>query len=257
MPASRQPRLELSGSSPDTAILQNDDWRSVVSDRQPTPAEEARTAAEERAQLAEARKFEAEASVFEAQATAARILADREVDKRERELHAFEHQRIFTFIGQVDEAACAKCVAELNHWHQLDPECDIEILFNSPGGSVFAGMALYDYIQEMRRRGHKITTSTRGMAASMGGILLQAGDIRVMGAEAYILIHEISAHAGGKIGDIEDTVELLKKMEERVLEIFASRSALTKAKLKANWRRKDWWIDSTEALKLGLVDEVR
>lgn len=213
---------------------------------------------------AEARKYRAEADQalaaarkLDIEAAASRILLDREQDKRDRELNGFDKHHVYLFAGAVDDTSSSKCVHELNHWHRLQPDCDIEIVFNSPGGNVFAGMALYDYIQELRRAGHKITTSTRGMAASMGGILLQAGDVRVMGAESFILIHEISTFAGGKIGDIEDTVELLKKMEDRVLEIFASRSKLSKAKLKANWRRKDWWIDSEEALRVGLVDEVR
>jgi ATP-dependent protease ClpP protease subunit len=95
------------------------------------------------------------------------------------------------------------------------------------------------------------------MAASMAGILLQAGDTRVMAKESWLMIHEASFGASGKIGDVEDTVEWVKMVQERILSIFSERSGLTKAFLKKNWQRKNWWISSDYALKLNLIDEVR
>ena len=73
-------------------------------------------------------------------------------------------------------------------------------------------MDLFDYIQELRRDGHYVTTSARGMAASMAGILLQAGGHRVMGREAQVLIREVSSFAIRKVGEIEDEVTLLKSL---------------------------------------------
>lgn len=220
-------------------------------------AESAKFAAEVAKLAAEADEARARAQQAAVRLEVERISAEREQEKRRRELAAFERQHIFLFTEPVRADSCARCVHELNHWRQTAPGCDIEIMFDSPGGSVFDGLALFDYIQETRRAGHHVTTSTRGMASSMAGILLQAGDRRVMGAEAWILIHEISTLAGGKIGEIEDEVELVKKIQERVLDIFAERSNLSKATLRRRWRRRDWWIDSSEALRLGLVDEVR
>ncbi len=124
-------------------------------------------------------------------------------------------------------------------------------------------MALFDCIQELRRKGHFITTRALGMAASMAGILLQAGDKRVISREAYLLIHEISAGAVGKIGEMEDDMIFLNKIQGRILDIFATRCQATKApnkltrqRLANGWKRKDWWLDSAECLKYGLVDEV-
>jgi ATP-dependent protease ClpP protease subunit len=99
----------------------------------------------------------------------------------------------------------------------------------------------------------------RGYAASMGGILLQAGDVRVCGPESYILIHEISSGAVGKIGDLEDEVEFVKMIQKRVNDIFVARSGgkVTATKLRNMYRRKDFWLDSTKALALGIVDEIR
>jgi ATP-dependent protease ClpP protease subunit len=120
-------------------------------------------------------------------------------------------------------------------------------------------MALFDVLQELRGKGHHITTGTYGWAASMAGILLQAGDLRYCGTESYILIHEVSSFAMGKIGEIEDEVTFLNMMTARVINIFVKRSGgkLKESVLKKNWNRKDWYVDSTQALELGIVDEVR
>lgn len=205
----------------------------------------------------EVRAERAEADIAEADARVASFKLEREAEKRERERADFKHQRVYHFTEVVRADPVAKCIQELNYWHRIDDKCDIEIVFDSPGGSVFDGLNLFDYIKELERLGHNINTHTRGMAASMAGILLQAGTKRTMSAESWLLIHEISTIAGGKIGEIEDEVELVKKIQGRVLDIFASRSNISKSTLQRRWRRRDWWIDSTEALKLGLVDEVR
>jgi len=118
-------------------------------------------------------------------------------------------------------------------------------------------MALFDHIVTMRANGWHVTTTARGYAASMAGILLQAGDVRTMGRQSYLLIHEVQAAAMGTMGEIEDEVEFLKKIQNRILSIFAERSRLTVPQLRRRWKRKNWWLDSDEALKLGIVDEVR
>jgi ATP-dependent Clp protease protease subunit len=146
---------------------------------------------------------------------------------------------------------------KLTQWSRLDPKCDIEIIFSSPGGSIIDGFELFDFIQDLRNNGHTITTGSLGMAASMAGILLQAGDIRWVGGQAWIMIHRAAFGAFGKTYEVEDEVEFVKRIEERILDIFTSRSGLTKLKIKKNWDRKDWWISADEAVELGLVDEVR
>jgi ATP-dependent protease ClpP protease subunit len=95
------------------------------------------------------------------------------------------------------------------------------------------------------------------MAASMAGILLQAGDTRWIGQQAWLMIHRAAFGAYGKTFEIEDEVKFVKRVEERILDIFTSRSQLTRNKIKRNWERKDWWISAEEAVDLKLVDEVR
>lgn len=205
----------------------------------------------------EARKVAAEAAKAEHEAEVASIALAREQEKRRRELAADEHHHVYVFDGSVTPSSVKACMTQLNQWARNDPGCAIEVVFNSPGGSVIDGMALWDHIQSLRAKGHEVTTVALGYAASMAGILLQAGDRRVMGRESYLMLHEASFSAGGKIGEVDDTVEWVKRVCDRILDIFAARSKLTKAQIKRKWTRKDWWLDSSEALKLGFVDEVR
>lgn len=247
------------------------------------PAEIAKREAEARKAEAEARKADAEALV--AQVAAARVSAETELHAhiigvdlanaqlgRLRELALDEYHRVYRFSSGVDGGSGSKCVAKLQEWVRLDENAaekkSIEIEFFSPGGEVTAGLALFDFIQTVRRAGHHVTTSTRGMAASMAGILLQAGDERVMAKESWLLIHQVQAGMMGSWGELMDRAKWLERIQDRILDIFAERAAAVedskfttakaaKAFLKKNWERTDWWIDSDEALKLGLVDSVR
>ena len=102
----------------------------------------------------------------------------------------------------------------------------------------------------------------------MAGILLQAGNVRYMGKEAWILIHEISSIAWGKASAIEDEAAFLKRIQSRIIDIFmngvnqaiangTASKPLTRKRIEEGWKRKDWWVDADEALKYGLVDEIR
>jgi len=214
--------------------------------------------------IAETKKIEAEARKAIAEAKAAEIKAEKEklelkkYKKAEEKIKASDTENyVYRFNGGVDKQSIIKCRAKLTQWSRINPGCDMEIVFASPGGSITAGFELFDYIQQLRDKGHKITTGSLGMAASMAGILLQAGEHRWIGHQSWILIHRASFGAIGKTFEIEDEVGWIKRIEERILKIFTSRSTLTKLKIKRNWDRKDWWINADEALEMGLVDEIR
>lgn len=165
------------------------------------------------------------------------------------------------FDGSVSEKTVYSCLNTLNAWHRLHPESAWDITINSPGGSVIDGMHLFDALTAFSRRGggtHHITMTVRGYAASMGAILLQAVDRRVVGPESYLLVHEISAGASGKIGELKDDIKWYDRICDRVANIFVQRSGgkISAAAFKRNWARKDWWLDSDEALKLGFVDAI-
>ncbi len=238
-----------------------------IQPRELTSEEKDRAAAEAEKHRAEARKFAAEALDAEQKAAVGALELARAQQKYDREVSADGYgDRSYQFQTGVDGGSAHKCIAQLAAWHREDPVCEMEIIFDSPGGSVVDGLHLFDYILDLRDMGHKITTRTRGMAASMAGILLQAGDVRVMGPQASLMLHEASFGASGKIGDVEDTVEWVNKVQDRILSIFADRcqssgdqaiKKLTKRQLRTRWRRKNWWLDAIEALEFGLVDEIR
>jgi ATP-dependent protease ClpP protease subunit len=236
----------------------------------PSPAEQEanaiKLAAEAEKALAEAEKARAEAVTFgyEARAALARTIETELKSAQAVEADAArrasdEYHRVYRFDGEVSASSVHACMSKLTEWHRLDPKCTIEVIFSSPGGSIFDGMELFDFITELGERGHKTVTGGVGMAASMAGILVQAGQTRYLTKECWLLIHRASFLTFGSTYEVEDMVQLIKRIEKRITDIFVSRSGgkLTAQRVKRNWNRKDWWISSDECLELGLVDEVR
>ncbi len=206
---------------------------------------------------ARTRRAIAQAELEELNLIKARIEADKISRSREKELAVDDENHLYRFSGEVSGNSVERCIKKLTEWHRLSPKCDIELVFSSPGGAIIDGFELFDYIQYLRNNDHHITTGTLGMAASMAGILLQAGDTRWIGQQAWLMIHRAAFGAYGKTFEIEDEVKFVKRVEERILDIFTSRSELTRNKIKRNWERKDWWISAEEAVDLKLVDEIR
>ncbi len=220
-------------------------------------AEAEKMLAETRLSAAQARQAEAEARKTEAEAEQEELKLEQCQKDKLKQLSSDEENHLYRFNKEVSSHSVSACMSKLTEWSRLSPGCDIEIVFSSPGGSIIDGFELFDFIQDLRNRGHKVTTGSLGMAASMAGILLQAGGVRWIGHQAWMMIHRAAFGAIGKTYEVEDEVKLVKRIEERCLDIFVSRSKLTKHKIKRNWDRKDWWIDADECLDLGLVDEVR
>ena len=206
---------------------------------------------------AEARRAQAEAQKIEAEASEAQIRAEKSYKSRKRELASDEENFLYRFNGEVSKNSVKSCMVRLSEWSRLHPKCDMEIVFASGGGSIIDGFELFDFIQDLRSKGHNVITGSLGMAASMAGILLQAGSHRWIGHQAWMMIHRAAFGAIGKTFEVEDEVKFVKRIEERILDIFIKRSKLSKLKIKRNWDRKDWWISADECKELGLVDEIR
>ena len=172
---------------------------------------------------AEARKAEADALSAELKLKKEQIVLDKLIKSEDKIKATDTENQIYRFNGQVDKPSVIKCRQRLTQWSRINPSSEIEIVFSSPGGSITAGFELFDFIQQLRLKGHKITTGSLGMAASMAGILLQAGDNRWIGHQSWILIHRASFGAIGKSFEIEDEVAWIKRIEERIINIFTSR----------------------------------
>ena len=231
---------------------------------------------EEKKAEAEIRKLDVETAKLElereatAQNVSAGLINLNQMQRQEEAALAADiFHKFYHFTDDVTEKSIKACMDRLAYWRRTTKDlCDITIVFSSPGGSLFDGLVLFDYIQEMKTEGHHITTGALGMAASMAGILLQAGTTRYMGKEAWMLIHEISSIAWGKSSAIEDEAAFLKRIQSRIVDIFmhgveqaktnrTATSPLTRKKIEEGWKRKDWWVDADQALKYGLIDTIR
>jgi len=147
-------------------------------------------------------------------------------------------------------------INQLEHWERRDPAKPIVIRINSPGGGVLDGFALFDTILRLRRKGHRVTTHGLGMVASLATILMQAGDERVLDANAWFMIHEISTKIQGNTSEVMDAVKFQNKLEDRLLNILAERSTLSVGQISRRWKRTDDWMSAQEAKKFGFIDRV-
>lgn len=231
-------------------------------------AEAEKLQAEAEAARAEARKSLAIAQKEEYYAESARISRDSALRTEKLNLSGNHYHHEFEFVAPVHEDSVAACLAQLAVWHREDPECDMHIIMNSPGGTVVDGLHMFDQLagyslrewdtSDRPKGTHRTTVTARGYCASMAGILLQAADRRRIGPESFLMIHQVSSWADGSIGEIQDKVKFLDKVSDRIVDIFLRRAGgkIDREKFVQNWDRQDWWLTSSECLELGLVDEI-
>ncbi|MBH1980288.1 ATP-dependent Clp protease proteolytic subunit [Candidatus Saccharibacteria bacterium] len=159
------------------------------------------------------------------------------------------------FLGEdVNEHTANLVVAQLLHLAYTDPDKDIKLYINSPGGSVYDGLAIYDTIQYIKP---DVQTIGIGLQASMGAFLLSSGTKgkRVALPSSRIMIHQPSSGTQGKITDQEITLRegiFLKKM---LNEILAKNTGQKLSKIEKDVDR-DFWMSAEEAAKYGIIDEV-
>ncbi|WGL50915.1 ATP-dependent Clp protease proteolytic subunit [Nocardioides sp. BP30] len=164
------------------------------------------------------------------------------------------HQRIIVLGQEVDDPIANRICAELLLLAAEDPHRDISLYINSPGGSVTAGMAIFDVMQLIP---NDVATLGMGLAASMGQFLLTAGTPgkRFVLPNAEVLLHKGSAGIGGSAADIEVQATRLERMTRRMLAITAERTGRSIEQVDADSVR-DRWFTAQEAREYGLVDEV-
>jgi ATP-dependent Clp protease protease subunit len=161
------------------------------------------------------------------------------------------------FIGMpVDDQVANVVMAQLLHLDSEDPEQDINLYINSPGGSVYAGMALYDTMQFVNA---DVATTALGMAASMGSFLLTAGAKGKRGAlpNARILLHQphIGGGLGGQVSDVEIHARELVRTKKRMNELYSRMTGQPVEKIERDTDR-DYMLGPEEALEYGVIDRV-
>ena len=159
------------------------------------------------------------------------------------------------FLGEdVNEHTANSVVAQLLHLAYVDPQADISLYINSPGGSVYDGMAIYDTMNFIKP---DVATYGIGLQASMGAFLLSSGakGKRFCLPHAKVMIHQPSSGTHGKVTDMEiDTKETLE-VKEMLAKIMAKNTGQKLAKVKSDMER-DYWMTPDEAVKYGLIDKV-
>ncbi len=162
------------------------------------------------------------------------------------------------FLGEeVSDAAASVITAQLLYLESLDPERDICLYINSPGGSVSAGLAIYDVMRYIRC---DISTVCVGMAASMGAFLLAGGTRgkRLALPHSQILIHQAAIHGNGLQGQVSDiaiVAEHLKSSKERLNQILAQNTGRSPEEILRDTDR-DHYMTAEEAREYGLIDRV-
>lgn len=169
---------------------------------------------------------------------------------------AATHARVYFLSRGITKKSVTDTIDTLGLWSRRDPEAEMRLVINTPGGEVVHGLALYDFLEELKALGHRLTTVAIGWAASFGAILLQAGDQRLIGRNASVLLHELSVGVWGTLTSIEDRIEFDRSLQQRLLTILASRSTLSVEEIAARWSRKDWWLTAEEVVALGLADAI-
>lgn len=159
------------------------------------------------------------------------------------------------FLGlPIDDHAANIIQAQLLYLDSAEPGKDIQIYFNTPGGSVHAGLGIYDTMQYISC---DIATICTGMAASMGAVLLTAGTEGKRSAlkHSRIMIHQPMGGIQGPAADLEITTREILKLRDELYEIIAKHSGTTVKKVEKDSDR-DFWMTSYEAKEYGMIDEV-
>lgn len=162
--------------------------------------------------------------------------------------------RIIFLGGPINDAVANLVIAQLLFLEHEDPKKDIKLYINSPGGSVTAGMAIYDTMQYIKP---DVATMCVGMAASMGAVILASGakGKRLALPNSQILIHQVMGGAEGQASEIEITAKQILKMKERLNQVLAKHTGQNVAKIERDSDR-DYYMTSSEAKEYGLIDEV-
>jgi ATP-dependent Clp protease, protease subunit len=163
-------------------------------------------------------------------------------------------ERIVFLVGGINDATANLVVAQLLFLESENPDKDIFLYINSPGGSVSAGLSIYDTMQFIKP---DISTLCLGMAASMGSFLLMAGapGKRAALPNSRVMIHQPSGGAQGQAADIEIQAREILKTREQLNRIYSERTGQSVEKIAADMER-DYWMSPAEAKTYGLIDQV-
>jgi len=163
-------------------------------------------------------------------------------------------ERIIFLGSAISDPLANNIIAQLLFLESEDKEKDIKLYINTPGGSVTAGMAIYDTMQYVKP---DVTTICVGLAASMGAVLLAAGKKgkRFALPNSEILLHQVMGQAGGQATDIKIRAEHILRIKERLNKILSDHTGQSLKKIEKDTDR-DFFMPASEAKKYGLIDKI-
>ena len=183
------------------------------------------------------------------------ILEERQLNVTQMDVFSRLMMDRIIFLGtEVNDYTANVIQAQLLYLDSVDSDRDISIYLNTPGGSVYAGLGIYDTMQFVRSR---VATICTGMAASMGAVLLVAGEkgMRAALPHSRVMIHQPLGGIQGQASDIEITAKEILKLKDELYQIISDHSGQAVKKIRQDADR-DYWMTAEEALKYGMIDKV-
>ena len=183
------------------------------------------------------------------------ILEERKLNVSQMDVFSRLMMDRIIFLGtEVNDYTANVIQAQLLYLDSCDPEKPIQLYLNSPGGSVSAGLGIYDTMQYVRA---KVGTTCTGMAASMGAILLAAGEkgMRTALPHSRIMIHQPMGGVQGQASDIEITAREILRLKDELNKILSDCTSKPIATIR-NDADRDYWMTAKDALKYGIIDNV-
>lgn len=183
------------------------------------------------------------------------ILEERQLNVTQMDVFSRLMMDRIIFLGtEVNDYTANVIQAQLLYLDSVDSERDINIYLNTPGGSVYAGLGIYDTMQFI---GSRVATICTGMAASMGAVLLVAGEkgMRAALPHSRVMIHQPLGGIQGQASDIEITAREILKLKDELYQIISDHSGQTIEKIRQDADR-DYWMKAQEALEYGMIDKV-
>ena len=183
------------------------------------------------------------------------ILEERQLNVTQMDVFSRLMMDRVIFLGtEVNDYTANVIQAQLLYLDSVDSERDINLYLNTPGGSVYAGLGIYDTMQFVKAR---VSTICTGLAASMGAVLLVAGESGMRAAlpHSRVMIHQPLGGIQGQASDIEITAKEILKLKDELYQIISDKSGKSMDRIRQDADR-DHWMTAAEALEYGMIDKV-
>ena len=183
------------------------------------------------------------------------ILEERQLNVTQMDVFSRLMMDRVIFLGtEVNDYTANVIQAQLLYLDSVDSERDINLYLNTPGGSVYAGLGIYDTMQFVKAR---VSTICTGLAASMGAVLLVAGEqgMRAALPHSRVMIHQPLGGIQGQASDIEITAKEILKLKDELYQIISDKSGKSMDQIRQDADR-DHWMTAAEALEYGMIDKV-